>query len=125
WAWILAILAIILALQLFFSRRMNSPEEVPLSQVVAYIENERVERIEVRGDSLEVTLKDGTELSSTKETGVGFIETLTALDIAPEKRNSFIFEPNDQSAWNTLFSIAISLAPVLLLIWIFTRGFRQ
>ncbi len=125
WAWILAILAIILALQLFFSRRMNAPEEVAFSQVVAYIENEQVERIEVRGDSLAVTLKDGTELSSTKEAGVGLAETLRALDVAPEKINAFVFEPNDQSAWNTLFSIAISLAPVLLLIWIFTRGFRQ
>ncbi|MFW6068580.1 MAG: ATP-dependent metallopeptidase FtsH/Yme1/Tma family protein, partial [Chloroflexota bacterium] len=125
WAWILAILAIILALQLFFSRRINSPEEVPLSEVVAYIENEQVDRIVVNGDSLEITLQDGTEVSSTKEPGVGFMETLAALDVPTELRNSFTFDPNDNSAWNTFFSIAISLAPVLLLIWIFTRGFRQ
>lgn len=125
WAWILAILAIILALQLFFSRRINSPEEVPLSEVVAYIENEQVDRIVVNGDSLEITLQDGTELSSTKEPGVGFMATLEALDVSSELRNSFTFDPNDNSAWNTFFSIAISLAPVLLLIWIFTRGFRQ
>ncbi len=125
WAWILVILAIILGLQLFLSRRINSPEEIPLSDVIAYIENEQVERIAVNGESLEVTLEDGTELSSTKETDVGFMETLAAFDIPVEQRQSFTFESNDQSGWNTFFSIAISLAPVLLLIWIFSRGFRQ
>ena len=125
WAWILAILAIILALQLFFSRRINAPEEIPLSEVVAYIENEQVDRIEVSGDSLAITLEDGTELSSTKEPNVGFMETLDALAVTPEKRNSFTFEPNDQSGWNTILSIGVSLLPVLLLIWIFSRGFRQ
>lgn len=125
WAWILAILAIILALQLFFSRRINAPEEIPLSEVVAYIENEQVDRIEINGDSLAVTLNDGTELSSTKEPSIGFMETLAALEVPVEMRNAFTFDPNDQSGWNTLFSIGISLLPVLLLIWIFSRGFRQ
>ena len=32
---------------------------------------------------------------------------------------------NDQSAWNNLLSIVLGIGPVLLLIWIFTRGFRQ
>ncbi len=125
WAWILAILAIILALQLFFSRRINSPEEIPLSEVVAYIENEQVEKVEVSGDALAITLEDGTELSSTKEPGIGFMETMTAMGVESELLNSFTFDPNDNSGWNTFFSIAISLAPVLLLIWIFSRGFRQ
>jgi len=125
WAWILAILAVILGLQLFLSRRINSPEEIPLSDVVAYIENEQVEKIAVNGERLEVTLEDGTQFSSTKEPDVGFMETLAALEIPVEQRQSFTFEPNDQSGWNTFFSIAISLAPVLLLIWIFSRGFRQ
>lgn len=125
WAWILAILAIILGLQLFLSRRFNAPEEIPLSEVVAYIENEQVEKIEVNGESLEVTLEDGTQFSSTKEPNVGFMETLAALEVPADKLNSFTFDPNDQSGWNTFFSIALSLAPVLLLIWIFSRGFRQ
>ncbi|MFW5942209.1 MAG: ATP-dependent zinc metalloprotease FtsH [Chloroflexota bacterium] len=125
WAWILAILAIILGLQLFLSRRFNSPEEIPLSEVVAYIENEQVEKIVVNGNSLDVTLQDGTQFSSTKEPDVGFMDTLAALEVPVEQRNSFEFEPNDQSGWNTFLSIALSLAPVLLLIWIFSRGFRQ
>jgi cell division protease FtsH len=125
WAWILAILAIILGLQLFLSRRFNAPEEIPLSEVVAYVENEQVRKIEVNGDQLEVTLDDGTQFSSTKEAGVGLMETLASLEVPAERRNAFTFEPNDQSGWNTFFSIAISLGPVLILIWIFSRGFRQ
>jgi ATP-dependent metalloprotease FtsH len=53
------------------------------------------------------------------------METLAALEVPAEKRNAFTFEPNDQSGWNTFLSIAVSLLPVLLLVWIFTRGFRQ
>jgi len=125
WAWILVILAVILGLQLILSRRINSPEEIPLSDVIAYIENEQVDKIAVKGERLEVTLEDGTQFSSTKEPDVGFMETLAVMEIPVEQRQSFTFEPNDQSGWNTFFSIAISLAPVLLLIWIFSRGFRQ
>ena len=32
---------------------------------------------------------------------------------------------NDQSGWNTFISIFLGVGPVLLLIWIFSRGFRQ
>jgi len=125
WAWILAILAIILGLQLVLNRRFNAPEEIPLSQVVEYIADEQVDRIVVNGEALEVTLEDGTEYSSTKEPGVGFMETLTNFEVPVEQRQSFVFEPSDQSGWNTFLSIAISVGPVLLLIWIFSRGFRQ
>ncbi len=31
----------------------------------------------------------------------------------------------DQSTWNNLLSIVLAIGPVLLLIWIFSRGFRQ
>ena len=47
WAWILAILAIILGLQLFLSRRVNAPEEIPLDRVVRLVEQGRVESVVV------------------------------------------------------------------------------
>ncbi|MDT8306006.1 MAG: ATP-dependent zinc metalloprotease FtsH [Anaerolineae bacterium] len=125
WAWILAILAIILALQLFLSRRVNAPEEIALNQVVDYVRQGRVDTVVVKGDRLEVTLNNGEQVSSTKESSVGFMETLESYEVPIEQRQSFSFEPNDQSSWNALLSIGMTLIPVLLLLWIFSRSFRQ
>jgi cell division protease FtsH len=125
WAWILAILAIILGLQLFLSRRVNAPEDIPLNRVVQLVEQGRVERVVVTGDRLEVELEDGATYGSTKESGVGFLDTLANYEVTLEQRESFILEINDQSSWNALLSIGITLIPVLLLLWIFSRSFRQ
>ncbi|NLF64078.1 MAG: ATP-dependent metallopeptidase FtsH/Yme1/Tma family protein [Chloroflexi bacterium] len=124
WAWILAILAIILGLQLFLSRRVNAPEEIPLDRVVRLVEQGRVESIVVTGERLEVTLQNGTVYGSTKENGVGFMETLDRYQVPLEQRD-FSYEVDDQSSWNALFSIGLTLIPVLLLLWIFSRSFRQ
>src|SRR5690606_21354704 len=127
WAWIIAILVIILGLQLYLSQRFSAPEHVPLSTVVTHIQNENVKRIEVTGESLEVTLRTppDTVISSTKENQVGLMETFSNYGLTEEQLATFEFNPTDQSAWNTFFSIALSLAPLLLLLWIFSRGFRQ
>jgi cell division protease FtsH len=127
WAWIIAIVVIIVGLQFYFTRRLSAPEEVPLSQVVTEITNGNVQSIEVNGEQMEVTLVNppDTVVSSTKEPGVGLIETLSGMGLTQEQLNSFEFVPKDQSALNTIFSIALSFLPILLLLWIFTRGFRQ
>ncbi len=127
WVWIIAILVIILGLQLYLSRRFSAPEQVPLSEIVTEIANNNVESIEVSGDGLEVVLRNppNAVVSSTKESSVGLMQTLSEMGVTAEQLNSFDFKPTDQSVWNTFFSIALSLGPVLLLLWIFSRGFRQ
>ncbi len=127
WVWIIAILVIILGLQLYLSRRFSAPEQVALSEIVTEITNNNVESIEVSGDRLEVVLRNppNAVVSSTKESSVGLMQTLSDMGLTEEQLNSFDFRPTDQSVWNTFFSIALSLAPVLLLLWIFSRGFRQ
>ncbi len=127
WAWIIAIVIVIVGVQFYLTRRLSAPEQVSLSQVVTEIANGNVESIEVNGEQMEVTLLNppDTVVSSTKEPGVGLIETLSSMGLSEEQLNSFEFVPKDQSALNTVFSIALSFLPILLLLWIFTRGFRQ
>lgn len=127
WAWIIAIVVIIVGLQFYFRQRLSAPEQVPLSEVVTEIANNNVDSIEVNGEQLDVILINppDTTISSTKEPGVGLMETLSSMGLTQEELNSFEFAPNDQSTLNTIFSIAISFLPILLLLWIFTRGFRQ
>jgi cell division protease FtsH len=126
WVWILGIFAVILGLQLWLSGRFSGPEPVGLQEVVAMIQNGQVEGIAVAGDRLEVTKKDGSVVSAVKHSRDSLTETfefygVTAEDLA--MLDSFVVR--DQSAWNNVFSIVLSIGPVLLLIWIFSRGFRQ
>lgn len=142
WAWIVLLLVIIFGVQFFYTRSLNAPPVVPLSDVIDMIKDEEVEHIEVTGDQLEVSLIesitsvsiDGEEvqlnsenpiISATKEPGVGFSETLNSLGLTEAQRQSFTLTINDQSWQSTLFSVVISILPFLLIIWIFSRGFRQ
>jgi cell division protease FtsH len=88
------------------------------------IENGDVEKISVNGNQIEVTHEDGTSHTSVKEEG-SVIEQFRNLGVTEEDLSNTDIEFNDPSTWNTVLTIAISLGPVLLLIWIFSRSFRQ
>ena len=124
WVWIIAILAVILGLQLFFNGRFSGPEDIPLTSVAKMIENGEVERIEVSGNKVTVFHEDGTSENSVKEEG-SVIEQFINLGVTEEELSETDIEFQDPSTWNTVLTIAISLGPVLLLIWIFSRSFRQ
>ena len=124
WVWIIAILAAILVVQFWVSGRFDGPEKAPLSDVAAAIESGEVEKIEIDGNKVTVYLADGNIVSSVKDEG-SLLEQLVNLGVSEEELAATPIFFNDPSAWNTLFTIAISLGPVLLLIWIFSRSFRQ
>ncbi len=124
WVWIIAILAAILVVQFWVSGRFDGPEKAPLADVAAAIENGQVEKIEVDGNKVTVFHADGNIITSVKDEG-SLIEQLANLGVTEEQLAATPIFFNDPSAWNTLFTIVISLGPVILLIWIFSRSFRQ
>jgi len=126
WVWILGIFAVILGLQLWLSGRFSGPEPVGLQEVVTLIQNGQVESIAVVGDRIEVTKRDGSVVSAVKHSRDSLTETLNYYGVTAEELATLdSFVVRDQSAWNNLFTIVLSIGPVLLLIWIFSRGFRQ
>jgi cell division protease FtsH len=124
WAWILAVFAIILVVNLIWSGRLSGPEEIPLSEVARRLQEGDVQEISITGNKLEVTLEDGSILNSVKDEGSIF-EQFADLGVSSETLGSAQIFIRDASTWNTFLSITLSVAPILLLIWIFTRGFRQ
>jgi cell division protease FtsH len=124
WAWIIVILGVILGLQFWLSGRFSAPPPVPLSEVAALISDGEVEQMDVNGNKVTVTLEDGEEIITNKDEG-SVLEQLINLGISEETLASTLIYFNDPSGWNTILTIAISLGPVLLLIWIFSRSFRQ
>ena len=127
WVWILGVFALILGLQLFLNGRFNGPDQVPIQEIVPRIESGQVKSVVQSGSRLEVTLKDDTVLAAYKDSQEGLTQTLEFYGLTAEKLNELNVElvVRDQSAWNNFITIALSIGPVLLLIWIFTRGFRQ
>ncbi len=127
WVWILAIFAIILGLQLWLSGRFNGPDQVSLPEAMDMIKSGEVETITVTGSSMVLTENDGTEIGTTIDNRSSPEEVLTYFGISEETlaENGVEWINNDQSTFNNIFSIVLAVGPVLLLIWIFTRGFRQ
>lgn len=127
WVWILGIFAVILGLQLWLSGRFSGPDQIGLDEAMVMIESGEVETITITGSSLKLTLKDGSEVGTTFDSRSSPEEILTYFGITEEvlAENGVEWINNDQSAWNNLFTIVLTIGPVLLLIWIFTRGFRQ
>jgi cell division protease FtsH len=124
WVWILTIFAVILGLQLWLSGRFSGPEQISLQEVADFIRQDEVEQLVVSGDRLQITLDDGRTFGAVKSTSDSLIETFQYYGISAEDLNDRL-TVQDNSTWNTLLSLAFTIGPVLLLLWIFTRGFRQ
>ena len=124
WVWIITIFAVILGLQLWLSGRFSGPEQITLQEMSKYIADGEVAQLTASGDRLQITLNDDRVFSAVKSPSDSLIETFDFYGITAEDLNN-ILVVRDQSTWNTLVTILLSVGPVLLLIWIFTRGFRQ
>ena len=126
WVWILGVFALILGLQLFLNGRFNGPDQVPIQEIVTRIESGQVKSVVQSGSRLEVTLKDDTVLAAYKDSQEGLTQTLEFYGLTAEKLNELNVElvVRDQSAWNNFITIALSIGPVLLLIWIFTTRWQ-
>ena len=77
-------IAILLAAVALFSYLLpsaNKPEEVPLSEVIAMSQNQKIAEIRVEEDTLLITTIDNTELRAFKESNASIYE-IEGLDLA-------------------------------------------
>ena len=125
WVWVLGLFAIILGIWLWTNGQFDRPEQAGLQEIMTAIENGEVESVTLSGDRLEVEMEDGTVVSTTKHPRDSLAELFQYYGITPEQLEEVALTVKDQSMWNNLFSIAITIGPILLLIWIFSRGFSQ
>jgi len=132
WVWIITIFAVIVGLQLLFSGRLSGPEEISQQQFFSLVQNGEADVVELSGDTLEAYRVDATgEATSvgvtTKDSQSSLEDVLTynGLDYETLDDLGVEVQVRNNSLRNNLFSIIITIGPVLLLIWIFSRGFRQ
>ncbi|MCZ7667337.1 MAG: ATP-dependent zinc metalloprotease FtsH [Chloroflexi bacterium] len=125
WVWLLGGVAIVLGLLYWSNGQFNRADQVSMQAVMTAVEKGKVEAITVTGDRLEVKMEDGTIVSTTKFSRDSLAGIFEYYGITPEQLEDVALQVKDQSLWNNLFSIVFSIGPILLLIWIFSRGFRQ
>lgn len=110
---------VFLAIATIFSLIANptaEAEKVGIDQFVNYIDNEQIDTIVVRGNKLELTLKDGTNKIIKKEAGLSLFELLDSLSIPKEKiLNTKIEVKEDEGLDYWLVTVLPFLLPFLLI----------
>jgi cell division protease FtsH len=124
---VLLILVMIIVV-LVFNFRANTPQppQVSLNDVAQKVMNGQVDKIVVDGDSLDVSLADGTKAVSRKEPSSTMVDQLVALgvtqaELASSQVQIEIKQPSD---WNTVISLVTYILPAMLvvgLIWLMLR----
>jgi cell division protease FtsH len=127
WAWIVGLFFLILAMQFWLSGAFEGPDQINLPEAMNLIATGRVETVRVTGEQLVLEMKSGTEFATTLDSTGSLDDTLSYFGITSgvltEQGVNVIIV--DRTTWNNLFNLAIIVIPLLLLIWFFTRGFRQ
>ncbi len=125
WVWIITGLAIVLGIQLWLSGRFNGPEEIALSDFMDQVKSGEIDEITVRGDRLIAEFDGGQAISASKGPTDNLKDLFEFYGVSAERVAQVSIQYNNLEGWNTFLSVAFSILPILLLIWIFTRGFRQ
>ena len=122
-------------LVMVFQSPFEKADSVSVSEIVTKINAGQVKEITVRGDSLEIVLKDGDlpagqagkKLTSQKETGISAFETLLNLGANKDKLSAFNIQVKDETgtAGMILSSIIPIVLPFLLIIFIFWYMFNK
>ncbi len=94
-----------------YVQSMEQPEGVVFSEVAAYIRDGAVSEISVEGNSVDVKLRDGRLLSTTKEPESTVVEQLAALGVDSELLEGVKIEVVTPSEWMELLA---GLTPIIL-----------
>lgn len=97
-------------------------QEKPLSEVISDIKADRVEKIEVDGDKLNVDLKDNSQYISRKEEGQSFFSALEAAQVDPTKTTIIVKDRTFSQVWVTILT---TFLPLILIAAFFFFIFRQ
>ncbi len=93
-------------------------EEIPLSELSQNITAGLVEKIEVKGDKLDITYKDGVLKESKKEEGTALTTTLSNYALTPEALSGVRIDVvSDRGAGYWLLSLAPIILPIIFVVF--------
>ncbi len=123
---ILLIFLVISAVFSLFSKPFERAKEMPLTQLVQDINQEKVKEIIVSGNELQITYQDDSKAVSRKETEAALSESLINYGVDKEKLAKVAVETKESGgAWTWLGPVLFAVLPLLLFGLFFFMIFRQ
>lgn len=123
----LLLLAAVMFLTYNLLSRSGESNLVPISRVAAEVQADRVERIVVNGNRLEVRLKTGQQLRSVKEGTATVAEQLKWLGVSEEQLAKVQIEVAEAPDWTALISTGgtfLMMILFLVALFFFLRQFQ-
>lgn len=109
-----------------FSSSFEAPKEISLSELVKEIDQDKVEKITVTDNDLEIVLRGGEKMKSQKEAESGLSESLKNYGLSPEKiaqTNIVMKQPSGFIFW--LAAVLPFILPFVFIGVFFWFMFRQ
>ena len=104
----------------------DKPKEVDLSTLAAQIGRDEVKSIEIRGDELQIEMKDGAKQKAVKENDGSLVSALRDFGVAPEKLQAVEVSVKEPGGFGYWMSVLIPIIlPFLLIggfIWLMMRN---
>ena len=121
--WLLIIL-FLLPLPLSFLRGAGEQKEIPLSQVLAEVRENKVKEISLSDSLLEVVYQDGKTVFSHKEPGESLLTTFKESGVDAKGVTFKVKDTSLGRAWNELFINLLPIVGIGLLFFFFMRQAR-
>lgn len=124
--WGIVTLMFITVLFSYFGSPNSKPQVLSLGELVTRVNQGEVSEIEIRGNKLEVTLKDGAKATSEKESEASLTETLKNYGVETQALTDVKVDVKSESGaafWARM--IIPSLLPLLIIGFIVWLMFRQ
>ncbi|MBI4253005.1 ATP-dependent zinc metalloprotease FtsH [Candidatus Uhrbacteria bacterium] len=125
---VIVFLVAMIAVGAFFSLYTagpQKPETVGIEILIAQIKDEKVKKIDVKGETLEIELSDGKKEIAHKEPGESLSTLLKNFDVSPEKTGKIELAIEDQTKNFWINTILSFLVPFLLLAFFVFLMIRQ
>ncbi len=125
------IIFIFLAVSLLFavfSGNSNKAKDLTITQLVQDVNQEKIKRIVVNGENVDVVYKNGEKAKTFKEAGVGLYELLSDWGAEENKLKQIEVKIDTENKSNWLMIVSVffySVLPLLILIGLFFFFFRQ
>jgi cell division protease FtsH len=125
---VFALISILLISAIFSGITLNGnkPEEIGMTKLVEEIQAGSIEKIDVEGSDVSITLKDGNAQTTRKESTVSLSEELISYGVTADQLKAAQITILDRSTRSYILGVILpSLLPLFLLIFVFWFMLRQ
>jgi len=125
----LLILMLLTALYSLLIESTTKKEEISLSQLVSEINADKVSKIVVKGESLEITFKDNSQKTAKKEAETALSQTLSNYGVSKDALNGVAIDIQDPSSFlywiGNLLPFMIPLLIIVVFFWLAGRQVKS